>query len=1209
MSNPKISSLLNYEKIKDVIDIDALSDKKSMVESYVITPGMEEHLASLFKNIDESTHKAAQIIGGYGSGKSHLLAFIISVLTDQELRERIQSEAVRAAAAALNRDFAVVFWELQPNDVDLSEYFYDNLETQLEENYGIKLELPETRVVDHKKNILSILEQVKADNPTRGLMVIVDEVSDFLKIKTKEKINRDVQFMRILGQAAQACDFMFIGAMQEHVFSNPKYVDEAESFGRVSERFEIITIKREDVKRVISRRVLGKTAAQRLELESLFDSYLHYFPNLRSNLQEYIDLFPLHPYVIQIFSELPYFEKRGIIQFTVDEVEKILDREFPNLVTYDLIFDEIVSKHTVKNLEAVAPVVNAVQTLETKVDLLDTRHQDTARSLIKALAVLKLYGKSANNGATVEELANTLLIMPQNKLVEANDEIALVMDKLRRVTDGQFINHSKDGYYYLDLGLTIDYDQVIERKAENLPESALDDEILAILKDQLALPDDDTGHRFADSCRWSARRSFRDGCFIYETGKGEKAAPLGDYQLVFLSPFCAGNRYTASESCLIFSGSLQQQEGAVHTLKKAAAANLLARENYSRTIMEKKYIELKRAFIELMVKAYLETGKVDNGSQPKTVKALISREFSNFDELFAEVKPSLFEDFFTRRYPKHPRFTQQITRDNIKGELSAALRETIGKNGVQALFANARSVLNALELVDDSGNLSTGKSEVARQILQAAREAQGANLDVKEILDRYAGSPYGYDPLMTAFVIVILTFNGEITLRVAGGKVITSSEVQEVFGAGLDAFESVRYLSIEEGPSPEQLIKLFTALGVSPDVSARLRVTGKRGEAVQALRTRYLELKEQLAFARARLESLFLHHSGLLDIEWLQERHRELAEIPVDDLDKVKTPHDLKKIIYPDDRIEAIGLAYRLLQQLHGFYEYFFEKISAELEYAREVRRVLEEHPGIFQVAGVKELLEESFAALADTGKLVESGELYPLLGKLQQVKQKYVTAYYKAHQRCVGDEADWSRLAELSQSPAYRSLQLLKHVTLLNKYPFTKLESELSALGTLRCTGFQLELLQNKVTCPRCHFPAGFKGKSVDARISDLEDQVEAIYREWEASVLAELKNYQANLQYLDPEEAALIQAVLQQGKLEGLVTESLVIALNNLFKELDLVELDPEKLAGHLFAGGQVMDYYTFERRLEEYKQLLTAGRDLDKVRIKRISIEDKM
>jgi hypothetical protein len=62
---------------------------------------------------------------------------------------------------------------------------------------------------------------------------------------------------------------MFVGAMQEHIFSNPKYVDEAESFGKVSERFHLLTISREDIKKVISKRVLDKNAKQRLELESV----------------------------------------------------------------------------------------------------------------------------------------------------------------------------------------------------------------------------------------------------------------------------------------------------------------------------------------------------------------------------------------------------------------------------------------------------------------------------------------------------------------------------------------------------------------------------------------------------------------------------------------------------------------------------------------------------------------------------------------------------------------------------------------------------------------------------------------------------------------------------------------------------------------------------------------------------------------------------
>lgn len=167
----KIKELINFEKIKDVIDIDALHDKQKMVENYVISKSMEEHLLPLLKDINSDKHKAAQIIGGYGSGKSHLLAFIISILTEKELRKCIKNEAVRKAAEELNREFVVVQWELQPNDVSLAEYFYDSLEQQLEEKYGIKFSFPSLDgVVDHKKNIMNVLQVIKEKDSSRQIV-------------------------------------------------------------------------------------------------------------------------------------------------------------------------------------------------------------------------------------------------------------------------------------------------------------------------------------------------------------------------------------------------------------------------------------------------------------------------------------------------------------------------------------------------------------------------------------------------------------------------------------------------------------------------------------------------------------------------------------------------------------------------------------------------------------------------------------------------------------------------------------------------------------------------------------------------------------------------------------------------------------------------------------------------------------------------------
>jgi KaiC/GvpD/RAD55 family RecA-like ATPase len=1197
---PKIKELLNFEKIKDVIDIDSSYDKQKMVENYVISQSMEEYLVSILNDFQKDTHKAVQVIGGYGSGKSHLLAFVISLLTDKSLRHSIQNEKVREAAENISRNFVVIRWELQPNDVELAAYFYDRIEQQLEESYGIQYEFPKKEVVDHKKMINDVVQAVKAQDPTRGLAVVVDEISDFLKQKDKEKITRDVQFLRILGQVAQETDFTFIGAMQEHIFTNPKYVDEAESFGRVSERFQIITIKREDIKKVIAKRVLNKTREQRIELEKLFSDYTKYYPAIQARLNEFIDLFPLHPYVVQIFSELPYFEKRGVIQFTIQEVEKVLDKEFPHLITYDLIYDEIESKHTVKNLDTVSPVVDAVQTLGSKIDLLEEKRQKTATEVIKALGVLKLYGKSTNNGANAQELANTLLILPSNKMLEAEDEISLVLDELRKVTDGQFINRTKEGYYFLDFQLNIDYDQVIKRKADNLPENALDDEILGILKDQLILGEETGFGIFRDTCQWKSRKSFREGQFVYETGKGDTAAIEGDYQVVFISPFCALKRYRTEKNRLLIFGKLPPD--AFEQLKMLASAKALINDNYQRSIIQKKYASLKKEFTRLLATVYLENGNVEIGDTKKSIKSLVAREFSNFDELFSEIKPEMFDSYFNDNYRKHPKFSNSITRDNIKGEFSTAVKNLVSQNGAQTtLFSGSKSILNALELLDEKGNTSTAGSEVAQKIRDAAKENAGQNLPVAEFVSEFRKPPYGYDPIMTEFVMAALTYTGEIALKAAGGKTIGSSEVVDVFKSSIDAFENIKYLTLESEFDKQPVIKLFMAVGLDQGTARKVLESSKRNAAIQEFRKSYLEIKEKFDDAKQKLEKLSLQYSSIVDIEGLNTRQETLKRIPFSDFEPVKTPNDLKKIIYPDSEIEAIGKAVVILGRLHTFYKKFFEEVEPELDYVLEAKKVIDEYPDIFQIEGVEGFIQDSFAILSDAEKLLSPEDFNPLLGKLQSILKKYKSTYYHAHEKNVGSKVDWTKLSRVTDSLTYHKLRKLKNVELLNKRKFIEVENQIAALNGLKCPSFKADILDKNVVCTRCGFPKGFKNENPDFQISLLDEKVRSIYEDWENTLLAELENHRGNLQYLSPDERTLIEAIIRSSHLPEYIDDSLVIALNNLFRELEIVEVTPTLFLEAVFKESQVMDYRNFDERIKKIMQKLVAGKDLSKVRIK--------
>ena len=220
-----------------------------IVNNYILSGRLRQTIINIAENISKLNHKSILVIGAYGSGKSHLLAWLVSLLENKELIDDITDKEVKSKfKEALRRNFAVVQFELQPGASPLSDFFFDRVEQQLEDKHGITIPVKDkSKPEDFKKDIKDILNKIKEKDSTMGFVVIIDEISDFLKQKTKQQINRDIQFLRILGQVSQSMDFLFIGSMQENVFSNPRFVHEAESFGRVSERFDIVTISREDM--------------------------------------------------------------------------------------------------------------------------------------------------------------------------------------------------------------------------------------------------------------------------------------------------------------------------------------------------------------------------------------------------------------------------------------------------------------------------------------------------------------------------------------------------------------------------------------------------------------------------------------------------------------------------------------------------------------------------------------------------------------------------------------------------------------------------------------------------------------------------------------------------------------------------------------------------------------------------------------------------
>lgn len=1199
----QIKDLIQFAEIKDVIDIDSDIDtydgQKTIVSDYIVSKRLKESVRKIISNISKPKSKSILIIGGYGSGKSHLLAWIVSLLENEDLVEYISDNELKSEFdEELNRKFAVVQFELQPSSASLSEFFFDRVEQQLEEKYNIKIpSFTSTGPEDFKKDLNEIVSIIKGKDPKMGFVVIIDEISDFLKQKSKEEITRDLQFLRILGQVSMKNDFRFIGSMQEHVFSNPKFVDQAENFGRVSERFLQITISKEDIKEVISKRILKKSNKQKSELESLLSNYKEKFPPINTNPDAFIDIFPIHPYVIKIFDELPYFHKRGVIQFSMEKVSQILYEEFPKFITYEAVFDEINSKHTLRNLDNIISIVDAVETLDTKIDTLPERDQEDALKLVKALGILAIYGKTKLNGATPEELANTLLILSEG--MDSKDKIAVLLNRVRTAANGQYIVKDKD-YYYLDVA-GVDYEAIIERKiAGGIPQGMEDEEFLKLIKySDLINSDRDESYirTFTDSCAWSDKKSFRLGSLIYDDNSENVTKGEYDFNLVVLSPYKNRSKLSSSKNTGILSIGINDELNDI--LKRLAAIRLLISENFEKTVMNKLFIESEKDAKKLILNMFLESN-IEIAGESKKIKSVIPKEPDNFNEFFHDLKEKLFNDYFTEKYPKYPKFLNQLAHNNIKGEVEDTIT-SLTQKGESALFSNTKNMLVALGLLNIDGYIDTSNSIYSTRITEKLQENKGKNVSVEELLERLSSSPFGLDKELIQLILVVLTYNGEINLRKKGGGTITSSDLAVIFKSGLRTFENIPYAIIDDGPDIDKLSKLFRALDLNPGL---IRDKKEISKALQEFRTKILEIKEDIEVVNNALSEISLKTDPIINLSELEEKIALIDEFPLEKLYSVKTANDFKKIEDLGDEAENIKGKIELIRNIKGLITDYNEFIFKDYSYVKNSLKWMKDYPNIFSESDktTQEDLEKEISLLLEINALLNSENRRMLKGKLQQYKMRYSTLYFSKHEKTIGQDIKWQKLEDINQNPEMKRLRNMKTITGINALRLNKMDEEIISLSHSKCNQLKEEQLHDtNYYCPWCKFPLNLKGiDNINQEIDILEESIDEISKEWTTTILDDVEAYKDNIELLSTEDQNIITEIKDKQDLPQDINQDVISALNNLFKQIEPVKINPNSFIEFIFSDSASLDYDSFTEKLDQYKKDVLGNKDKRNIRI---------
>ena len=471
----KYGDLIQFDPIESVVqlrDADNVSDAHKLVKTYVISDEMAERLTQLVFPHMQFDHpvdnKGLLVVGNYGTGKSHLMSVISSLAEDASQLESLNHSDVRETASQISGRFKVIRTEIGATTMSLRDILVAELEENLE-RLGVAYEFPEVgTITSHKRAFEDMMTKFGETYPGHGLLLVVDELLDYLRTRKDQELILDLNFLREVGEVCKDLRFRIIAGVQEAIFDSPRFNFVADSLRRVKDRFEQIPIARNDVKFVVAERLLKKNAEQQAKVRDYLTPFAKYYGGLNERMDEFVRLFPVHPNYIDTFERVTVVEKREVLKTLSMGMKGILENDVPSdepgLIAFDGYWNTLKQNASFRAIPEIRAVIDCSHVLESRIENAITREQykPMALRLIHALSVHRLTTGDiyAPMGASAEELRDRLFLFDPLITDLGSDEpdkdlqthVETVLNEIVRTVSGQFISFNEENrQYYLDL--------------------------------------------------------------------------------------------------------------------------------------------------------------------------------------------------------------------------------------------------------------------------------------------------------------------------------------------------------------------------------------------------------------------------------------------------------------------------------------------------------------------------------------------------------------------------------------------------------------------------------------------------------------------------------------------------------------------------------------------------------------------------------------
>jgi len=1238
----KYRDLIQFEPIETIVqlrDADHATAAQQLVRTYVISKEMADKLVHLVipqLQFDRPTdNKGLLVVGNYGTGKSHLMSVISALAENPNLRHEVNNAAVAQAATEISGRFKVIRAEIGATTISLRDILVAELEEYLE-GIGVLYAFPSSdQVRTYKPAFEDMMAAFHQVYPDQGLLLVVDELLDYLRTRKDQELILDLSFLREIGEVCKDLRFRFIAGVQEAIFDSPRFSFVADSIRRVKDRFEQILIVRNDVKFVVAERLLKKTAEQQVRIRDYLTPFARFYGRMNERLDEFVRLFPVHPDYIDTFERVTAVEKREVLKTLSLAMRKLLDKELPGdrpgLIAYDSYWTVLHGNPSFRAVPDIRAVIDCSQVLESRIQQAFTRplYRPMALRIVHALSVhrLTIGDIDAPLGATSEELRDGLCLyqpgiedLGGDPAEDLLSQVETVLREIKKTVSGQFISDNSDnGQYYLDLKKTADYDALIERRAESLDSSHLDRYYYEALKRVMECTDQTyvTGYKiWQHELEWLERKAARQGyLFFGSPNERSTAIPPRGFYLYFIQPFDAPHFRDEKKPDELFLRLIHTDDGFRAPLRSYAAALELAStaSGHAKSTYESKASDFLRDLVRWLQKSMATAFEVTYQGRSKTlagwakgrsIRQLSSvggRERFNFRDMVNTIAGICLEPAFQDQAPDYPVFSVLITGRNRPQAAQDALRAIAGQNRTK----QATAVLDALELLDGD-RLNPYDSKYAKHVLDIVkRKGQGQVVNRSELIQDLLGIEYlapqtlRLEPEFAVVILAALVYAGEVVLAIPGKK-FDAGSLSQLAGTGIDELTQFKHVEQPTDWNLPALKALFILLGLTPGM-AQL-ITQSKDEPVQEMQTRVAKFVERIVLAQQTMrEGFFFWGRRLLSHPERAERDEKLAQTKVflESVQAYTSPGRLKNFRYRVDEVLAHREGLRALGEIEAI-QTLVADLGATASYLAAAEVVLPADHG--WIDEMKTLRAETLGSLQSSGFQVSGSTRQTLNLKLSDLKRAFVTAYLAMHTRArLGVNEDRHK-AQLTRDERLQTLRKLSTIDLMPRRHLTDFQNRLAGLKS--CFALTEQDLDASPVCPHCGYKPGTEPvvASAGAVLDGLDGELDSLVADWTQTLVENLEDptTRDNLDLLRPESRTLIDQFITERALPDDLDQEFIQALQEVLSGLVKVSITKEELHNALLKGGSPITLADMKQRFESYLEQRTRGQEPGKVRI---------